>query len=152
MIPIKPYFLRAYFDWIVDNGWTPLVVADATVAGVDVPTAFVKEGKIVLNLSLRAIRNLEMENDSVSFSARFGGVSHKVFLPVRAVLAIYAEENGQILSFPPEPDTAGDHDLPVRAEPEASPTPKPEKPAGRPASPDGKPKGRPTLRVVKKDD
>lgn len=147
MIPLKPYLLRAYFDWIIDNDLTPLVVVDSTQAGVEVPQAFVKDGRIVLNLSLRAVRNLEMESDAVSFSARFGGAAHNVFFPVRAVLAIYAEENGQVLTFPPEPELPA-----AEAAPKPEKKPEPKRPEVAKPSPAGPPKGRPALRVVKKDE
>ena len=123
-VPVKPYFLRAFYDWIVDNGWTPLMLVDATLDGVEVPREHVKEGRVALNLTPRAIRDLVMENTLVSFRTRFSGVSYLVRIPMGAVTAIYAEENGQAITFPPE--TAGDRP-PSESEP---PDPKPPKDRG----------------------
>jgi stringent starvation protein B len=61
---------------------------------------FVKKDEIVLNLSLEACHQLNLDNDWISFQARFGGVPRKIMVPVSHVLAIYARENGQGMSFP----------------------------------------------------
>ena len=98
----RPYLLRALYEWIADNGMTPHVLVDATRPGVQVPMHAVKDGKIVLNIAERAVSRLEMDNELIRFSARFGGVSHAVSVPVSAVLAIYARENGQGMALPPE--------------------------------------------------
>ncbi|RPE81090.1 ClpXP protease specificity-enhancing factor [Vulcaniibacterium tengchongense] len=103
----RPYLLRALYEWIVDNGMTPHLLVDATRAGVQVPTHAVKDGKVVLNVAERAVSRLEMDNDAIRFSARFGGVSHPVSVPVPAVLAIYARETGQGMFFPEEAGEEG---------------------------------------------
>ncbi|WP_242110698.1 ClpXP protease specificity-enhancing factor [Luteimonas aquatica] len=98
----RPYLLRALYEWIADNGMTPHVLVDATQPGVRVPAHTVKEGKVVLNIAERAVAKLEMDNESIRFTARFGGVSHPVTVPVSAVLAIYARETGQGMALPEE--------------------------------------------------
>ena len=99
MISRRPYLLRAMHEWISDSGHTPHLVVDAGVAGVDVPRQFVKDGKIVLNVSWSATAQLKLGNDEVTFSGRFGGASMMVFVPINAVLAIYARETGQGMIF-----------------------------------------------------
>lgn len=102
----RPYLLRALYEWIADNGLTPHLLVDATRPQVQVPAHAVKEGRIVLNVAQRAVAGLEMGNDVIRFSARFGGVSQAVSVPVSAVLAIYARENGQGMALPAEdPET-----------------------------------------------
>ena len=96
----RPYLLRALYEWIADNGMTPHLLVDATRPGVRVPPHTVKEGKVVLNIADRAVARLEMDNDAVSFSARFAGASHAVVVPVAAILAIYARETGQGMALP----------------------------------------------------
>ncbi|GGK11141.1 ClpXP protease specificity-enhancing factor [Luteimonas terricola] len=98
----RPYLLRALYEWIVDNGMTPHLLVDATRAGVRVPAHTVKDGRVVLNVAERAVARLDMDNEAVSFTARFGGVSHSVLVPVGAVLAIYARETGQGMALPEE--------------------------------------------------
>ena len=113
----RPYLLRALYEWIVDNGMTPHVLVDATQPGVRVPAHAVKDGRIVLNIAERAVARLEMGNDALGFTARFGGVSQKVDVPVGAVLAVYARETGQGMVLPEE---AG---APARSAPAAEPGP-----------------------------
>lgn len=96
----RPYLLRALYEWIADNGMTPHLLVDATRPGVRVPPHTVQDGKVVLNIAARAVAHLDMDNDSVAFTARFGGVSHAVIVPVDAVLAIYARETGQGMALP----------------------------------------------------
>lgn len=98
----RPYLLRALYEWIADNGLTPHLLVDATRPQVQVPAHAVKEGRIVLNVAQRAVAGLEMGNEVIRFSARFGGVSQAVSVPVSAVLAIYARENGQGMALPAE--------------------------------------------------
>jgi stringent starvation protein B len=105
----RPYLLRALYEWIVDNGMTPHLLVDAEYPGVRVPPHTVKEGRVVLNVAERAVARLDMDNDAVSFTARFGGVSHPVMVPVGAVLAIYARETGQGMALP-EDQAAPDDD------------------------------------------
>ncbi|WP_445777020.1 ClpXP protease specificity-enhancing factor [Shewanella sp.] len=92
--PNRPYLLRAYYEWLMDNHLTPHVVVDAFVKGTQVPQQFVKDGQIVLNIATGAVVNLHMTNDAVEFNARFGGVPQNVFLPMASIVAIYARENG----------------------------------------------------------
>jgi len=96
----RPYLLRALYEWIADNGMTPHILVDARQPGVRVPAHAVKDGRIVLNIADRAVGRLEMDNDSVRFSARFGGVSQSVMVPIGAILAIYARETGQGMALP----------------------------------------------------
>jgi len=95
----KPYLIRALHQWCSDNGFAPFmaVFVDSTV---EVPMEFVKNDEIVLNLSIEACHQLQIENDYISFQARFGGVPRKILVPITHVLAIYARENGQGMSFP----------------------------------------------------
>ena len=99
----RPYLLRALYEWIVDNGMTPHVLVDAGMPGVRVPRHTVKDGRIVLNIAERAVGGLRMENDALRFSARFGGVSQAVVVPMPAVIAVYARETGQGMALPDEP-------------------------------------------------
>lgn len=100
--PKRPYLLRAYYDWLVDNDFTPYLVVDATYLGVNVPVEYVKDGQIVLNLSTNATGNLQLANDFIQFNARFKGVSRELYIPMGAALAIYARENGDGVMFEPE--------------------------------------------------
>ena len=103
----KPYLIRALHQWCTDFGFTPFIAVFVD-ARVEVPMEFVKNDEIVLNLSLEACHQLQMENDWISFQARFGGVPRKILVPVSHVLAIYARENGQGMSFPFDPAQARD--------------------------------------------
>jgi stringent starvation protein B len=134
----RPYVLRAMHEWMTDNNQTPLVVVDATVDGVVVPAEHVKDGRIVFNVAWTATRNLLMENEQITFQARFGGVPHAVTLPLKAVQGIYARDSGQGMVFQDEP---GD------AEEAAGVLQSDSKPAGEDA-PKPRPGG-PSLRIVK---
>ncbi|QQX79501.1 ClpXP protease specificity-enhancing factor [Shewanella sp. KX20019] len=94
LTPNRPYLLRAYYDWLMDNQLTPHVVVDAYVPGTQVPQQYVKDGQIVLNITESAVGNLQITNEFIEFSARFGGVPQQVLLPMAAIVAIYARENG----------------------------------------------------------
>lgn len=146
MTPRRPYMLRAFYEWLTDNELTPHLVVDATLPGVRVPEQFVQDGQIILNIAPRAVGNLELGNEAIMFSARFGGKPHSVIVPIYAAQAIYARENGAGTMFEPEDayldilskvDTEQDlndvvfDDIQDDVE-----------------SPE-RPKGRPTLRVVK---
>lgn len=98
----RPYLVRALYQWISDNGLTPHLLVDATVAGVQVPASAVQDGRVVLNVAARAVSQFDVGNDGVRFLARFAGVSQTVQVPMAAVLAIYARENNQGMMFPPE--------------------------------------------------
>ncbi len=107
-ISTKPYLLRAIYEWCTDNGYTPYLAA-AVDAQTRVPREFVKNGEIVLNISFTATSGLKMDNDFISFHARFGGVSREISIPVENVAAIYARENGQGMAFEVRASVAGDH-------------------------------------------
>lgn len=98
LIPTKPYMLRAMHEWCVDNGLTPhlLVVVNSETR---VPMAYVKDGEIVLNLNHTATKDLHIDNAQITFSARFGGVSQHLFVPINAVKGLFARENGQGMFF-----------------------------------------------------
>lgn len=120
-------------QWMTDSGHTPHVIVSADRPGVSVPRAYVKDGKIVLNLSHAATQHLALGNDWIEFQARFAGVVHQVRFPVTAALGIYARETGEGMVF-------SEQDL------------GPEPPAGPPAEEGGEPRearGRPQLKVVK---
>lgn len=142
----RPYLLRAIHEWITDSLCTPHLVVDATAQGVEVPRQYVKDGKIVLNVSWNATANLRLGNDEVSFSGRFGGVSMSVRAPIAAVLAIYARETGQGMIFADddvEPPAAGaEATAPTKPEVGSDDTPPPPK-----KTPPGG--GRAKLKVVK---
>lgn len=104
MTPNRPYLLRAFYEWIVDNNLTPYLVVDATLPGVKVPLQHVQNGQIVLNINPSAVGNLLLGNDAVTFNARFGGSPFALYIPQRAVLAIYARENGAGTMFTAEED------------------------------------------------
>lgn len=97
----RPYLVRALHEWICDNGLTPYLLVDAAVAGVRVPPQAVRDGRVVLNIAPRAVTRLDLANDVISFQARFSGVAMLVVVPLEAVLAVYAMENGQGMMFPP---------------------------------------------------
>lgn len=158
----KPYLLRAIYEWCTDNGYTPYmaVVVDGRTR---VPMEFVKNGEIVLNISFSATSGLKMENELIRFSARFGGVSRDIVVPVDNVVAIYARENGQGMAF--EATSSADAaeagqealqtDAPETTAPTLTSVPSTERPEG---SEDGDPEhdpeppkksGRPTLTRIK---
>ena len=98
----RPYLIRALNEWIVDNEMTPHLLIDAEYPGTSVPQEFIQDGKIVLNISPTAVTNLFIDNEKVSFSARFAGISSNIYLPIGSVTAIYAKENGHGMIFPEE--------------------------------------------------
>lgn len=114
----RPYLLRAIYEWISDNELTPYLLVDAVYPGVHVPEHAVKDGRVVLNIAARAVAQLDLGKDWVRFLARFSGVSQTVAVPIAAVLAIYAQENGQGMMFPAE---AAPPTPPPAPEPEAPP-------------------------------
>lgn len=97
--PTRPYLVRAIYEWINDNSLTPYLLINAEEKGVFVPQQYIKDGQIVLNIAPHAVHQLLMDNDAVGFSARFGGVPQQVYVPMRAILGLYARENGQGLFF-----------------------------------------------------
>jgi len=103
LISTKPYMLRAMHEWCVDNNLTPHLMV-AVNSRTRVPMAYVKEGEIVLNINYSATKDLHIDNDSIVFSARFGGVSQNIYVPMSAVKGIFARENGQGMFFEIEED------------------------------------------------
>jgi stringent starvation protein B len=95
----RPYLIRAINEWILDNALTPYLLVDAELPGVEVPRQYVDNGKIVLNINPTAVDGLQIFNDRVQFNARFGGTPMQVHIPIAAVLAIYAQENGRGMMF-----------------------------------------------------
>jgi stringent starvation protein B len=95
----RPYLLRAMHEWMGDAGFTPHIIVDAGRSGVEVPNAYIKDGKIVLNLSMTATQRLALKNDGIEFDARFAGVAHHVRVPMAAVLGVYARETGEGMIF-----------------------------------------------------
>jgi stringent starvation protein B len=126
----RPYLIRAFYDWIVDNGMTPYITVDATVEGAVLPQPHVRDGQIVFNISPRAVQQLQLGDEEISFSARFAGVALQVVVPPRAVVAIYARENGEGMLFGKERGRGGG-------------------PPEGPGSPSPAKGGKPSLRVVK---
>ena len=155
-IPTKPYLLRALFDWCVDNGYTPHLAVKVD-ARTRVPAEYVKNGEITLNISPNAVHKLQMGNEHVEFSARFGGVARQISVPITNVYALYARETGHGMTFDvdgPKPS--------VQVQAEGEPRPEPKLPAIKPPAqlpvaattpePPKKPSGgagKPTLRRIK---
>ena len=101
MTSSRPYLIRALYEWITDNGQTPYVIIDAT-QDVSVPQEHVHEGRIVLNISIQAVHELNLGNDSLQFKARFSGVVKHIYAPITEIVAIYAKENGRGMVFTDE--------------------------------------------------
>jgi len=118
MTPNRPYLIRAVNEWLLDNRCTPHLLVNAEAEGVDVPRQYIQDGKIVLNIGPNAVEGLRVTNDEVTFLARFSGMSQLVSLPINAVLAIYAKENGRGMMFSEEdgdgPEPEGPDDKPSR--------------------------------------
>ena len=145
-IPTKPYLLRGLFEWCVDNGYTPHLAVKVD-SRTQVPSEYVKNGEITLNISPNAVHKLQMGNELIEFSARFGGVARQISVPVTNVYALYARESGHGMTFDIEGAKPG---VQSRAESENTVPAKP--PAALPApAPDPKkpPGGKPTLRRIK---
>ncbi len=100
----RPYLIRALFEWILDNDCTPYLVVSANFPGVAVPSAYVENGRIVLNISPQAVRHLDIGNQELRFDGRFGGKPFQVVAPIAAVMAIYAKETGQGTAFEVDPN------------------------------------------------
>ena len=98
----RPYLIRAFYDWIVDNNCTPHIVVNADFPEVEVPNEYVESGQIVLNVAMSAVSELELGNDAIEFNARFNGVPNYIYVPISAVMAIYARENGRGMVFSEE--------------------------------------------------
>ncbi len=99
MTSSQPYLIRAIYDWVIDNGFTPYLLVNAENDYAMIPRDYVEDGKIVLNINPSAISDLQLGNDYIMFNARFSGKAMEVSVPIVAVLAIYARENGQGMMF-----------------------------------------------------
>jgi len=95
----KPYLVRALYEWINDNNCTPYIIVNAEADDVEVPKQYIEDGRIILNVSADAVRDLQITNDFLEFNARFNGVATQVYTPISAILAIYAQENGHGMVF-----------------------------------------------------
>jgi len=102
MLSNKPYFIRAIYNWIVDSDCTPHVMVNADMPRVDVPKNHVQEGRIILNISPMAAINLDISNEALTFGARFSGVKQQIYIPMHAILGVYAMENEEGMFFDPE--------------------------------------------------
>lgn len=129
MTPSRPYLVRALHEWIVDNNCTPYLLVDTSLQGVVVPEDYIANDQLILNIGPAAVKDLLIDSEGVSFSARFGGVPMAVFVPTVAILALYAKENGQGMAFGAEPGAPSPDDTP--------PPPKPAEPH------------KPSLKIVK---
>jgi stringent starvation protein B len=131
----RPYLIRALYEWCADNRLTPYLLVHVDERS-RVPPGYAKDGQIVLNIGAGATRNLTMDNDWIRFSARFGGVSQEISVPVNRVAAIYARENGEGMKFPVE-ETAAEQTTDAA-----------DSAGEEPNSPEP-PKGRPKLKIIK---
>jgi stringent starvation protein B len=102
MFSTRPYLLRAFYEWIVDNEWTPYIVVNALFPDVQVPEEYIESGQIVFNIDMRAVKYLDINNEAVTFEARFSGKVHQVYVPIEAIMAVYAKENGRGMVFTEE--------------------------------------------------
>ncbi len=139
----RPYLIRAFYEWIVDNNCTPYILVNATRDGVNVPEEHIKDGQIILNIAPAAVQNLLINNEMLEFDGRFSGVARPVFMPIEAVMGVYARENGQGMIFDaeginPDPSDPGSTPDPSAGDGEGAAGKKGKKPAKKPA-----------LRVVK---
>jgi len=149
MTSYRPYLMRALYEWIADNDMTPHILVDAGVAGVRVPRHTIADGRVVLNIAERAVVRLQMDNERISFSARFGGASHQVLVPIDAVLAIYARETGQGMALPADTAPARSNTSAAQASDQAPEGSQVENgPSGDPPA-RTPPRGRAHLKVVK---
>lgn len=120
MTSTRPYLIRAFYEWIVDNDCTPHIVVNASAANVEVPQEYVDGGQIVLNIAVTAVQGLQLGDEAIEFQARFGGKVRNVYAPVGSILAIYAKENGRGMVFaeeegepplPPSPPSENESDV-----------------------------------------
>lgn len=134
MASSQPYLIRAIYDWIADNNLTPYLLVDAENVNAVIPREFIEDGKIVLNINASAVSDLQLGNEYIMFNARFSGKAMEISVPIVAVLAIYARENGQGMMF----DESSN--LPPTPPDDGNPPTKPDKP---------KKSSKPQLKVVK---
>lgn len=136
MTSTRPYLIRAFYDWICDNQFTPYLVINAEFSGVVVPKEYVQGGQIVLNIAPMVVTALDLGNEWILFDARFSGKLCHIAVPVRAIMAIYAKENGQGIVFSEEEEEGDD-----TSQSEPTPTDK--------SAPKDKSKSRAKLRIIK---
>lgn len=104
MTSSRPYLIRALYEWIVSNDCSPYLLVNTTVEGAVIPAEYTTKDKIILNVSPRAVKDLDLGNQTVEFAARFSGKPCNIVVPIRAVMAIYALENGRGMVFNDEDD------------------------------------------------
>lgn len=154
-ISTKPYMLRALYEWCTDSGYTPYIAVKVNQF-CQVPQAFVKNNEIILNISFGATKGLKLENDYISFNARFGGIAREIYVPMDNVMAIYASENGQGMAFdvqlPAVPSNPGTSPGPASVAPltqEMKPISNEESNSDLPDPEPPKKSGKPTLTRIK---
>ncbi|MDT8427703.1 MAG: ClpXP protease specificity-enhancing factor [Pseudomonadales bacterium] len=143
MTSSRPYLLRALYEWILENRYTPYILVNAYGDEVMVPQEYVKDGQIILNIAPSAVHDLLMSNDAIEFNGRFAGIPTPVYVPVAAIMGIYARENGQGMVFESELPAPP----PATPPPAASQSPSGKEGSKKPAREKGA--GRASLRVVK---
>ncbi|MBA3660254.1 MAG: ClpXP protease specificity-enhancing factor [Gammaproteobacteria bacterium] len=111
MLSNRPYLLRAFYQWILDSACTPILVIDANHPRSKIPKDYAEGGEIVFNISSVAVRDLKMLNDVIEFKASFSGVIHIISAPIAAILAVYAEENGEGIFFDPDDEDTSDRTI-----------------------------------------
>jgi stringent starvation protein B len=102
MTSSKPYLIRAIYEWISDNNLTPYIAVDASIPGTVVPEEYIEDERIVLDISSASTKDLVVSNNALEFKAKFSGVSRSLYIPIPAVMVIYAQENNKGMAFPPE--------------------------------------------------
>lgn len=137
MTSSRPFIIRALYEWILENSCTPYILVNAYGNGVQVPQEHVKDGQIILNISPAAVQGLLIKDEAIEFNGRFAGIPTPVYVPIAAVMGIYARENGQGMVFDPE-----------KPQPPAPKAPQAVVDSGAKQTGKGKPT-RPSLRVVK---
>ncbi len=136
----RPYIVKALYDWIIENECTPYILVNAYGDNVEVPQEHVKDGQIILNISPSAVQNLFIRSEAIDFDGRFAGIPKRVYVPINAVMGIYAKENGQGMIFDP------DANVPKPPNPTGTDDPSKGKSSDSKTSNPGK---KPSLRVVK---
>lgn len=127
LTPTRPYMVRAIYQWLEDNLLTPHIMVDTSHGNVQVPTEHVRDDRIVLNIASQAVGNMRMDNDYIHFNARFAGASKEIWIPMQAVMGIYAKENQQGMFFDPTEYDDYDPSLDNSPKTDKSATPKPKR-------------------------
>ncbi len=95
---IKPYFIRAVYDWCFDNGYMPhleVLVSQKTI----IPKRYLHDEKIIFNIGTKAINNLIIGNEKLEFQARFSGIVEFISIPITSILSIYSKDTGEGMKF-----------------------------------------------------